>query len=131
MRITFAPSQKYSILLFLIVWFWVWGICPWNSSAPVAQAMEAAQAQHGHQEMDDTHHASKGTEHSCSGSIFYGFKSRNDRPQDHVSIQPVFLLADPVVPIVEIEYFLTPLLQRRTLPKLLAKYYQLYSVYRI
>ncbi|MCG3113305.1 MAG: hypothetical protein MCM46_15930 [Candidatus Manganitrophus sp. SB1] len=97
----------------------------------MAQAMEAAQAQHGHQEMDDTHHASKGTEHSCSGSIFYGFKSRNDRPQDHVSIQPVFLLADPVVPIVEIEYFLTPLLQRRTLPKLLAEYYQLYSVYRI
>lgn len=131
MKTIAAPSQKYSILLFLIVWFWVWGICPWNSSVSVAQAMEAADAQHGHQEMDNTHHASKGVEHSCSGSIFYGFKLRNDRPQDHVSIQPVSLLADPIVPIVEIENFQTPLLQRRILPKLLTEYYQLYSVYRI
>lgn len=131
MKTIAAPSQKYSILLFLIVWFWVWGICPWNSSASVAQAMEATHTQHGHQEVDDTHHASKGVAHSCSGSIFYGFKLRNGRPQDHVSIQPVSLLADPIVPIVEIENFQNPLLQRRTLPKLLTEYYQLYSVYRI
>ena len=52
----------------LLVWFFVWGVCPWDDNSAAAQTLITAHAGHGHQGMDDTHHASKGGEHSCSGS---------------------------------------------------------------
>lgn len=66
-----AHSRKYAIMSLLLLWFFLWGICPWDSSSAAAQPLEAAHTQHGHHGTDDTHHASKGSEHSCSGSILY------------------------------------------------------------
>lgn len=119
------------ILFFLVVWFFIWGICPWNNSSPVAQTAEATHADHGHHgDMDDTHHASKGTEHSCSGSISYSIKLKDVRPYEHV-VPVLALLPDLAIRLVQIHGRLRPPLERSTLPKLLTQYYQLYSVYRI
>lgn len=124
------------MLLFLAVWFFIWGICPWNSASSVAQAAQAAHAEHGHHgEADDTHHASKGTEHSCTGSISYSIKVKHDRPPDDSTpiqdlISPV-LPADRAVSLRRGDGLPTLLLERHTLPKRLTEYYQLYSVYRI
>lgn len=125
-------SRKCSMLLFLTVWFFIWGICPWNNASSVAQAAEAAHAEHGHHgEADDTHHASKGSEHSCTGSISYSMKLINDRPPDHSTpIQNLTLSTDSAIPLHQTHSLPRPL-QRHTLPKLLTEYYQLYSVYRI
>ena len=125
--------QKWMIPLLLIVWFWVWGICPWNNASAAAPAVKAAHTEHGHHGIDDTHHASKGTEHSCSGSISF---TKNDPKaasslRQPVSTQEGWLLSDPPSRLNEIDPFLKPLLERSTLPKLLTEYYQLYSVYRI
>ncbi|TAK07622.1 MAG: hypothetical protein EPO39_06195 [Candidatus Manganitrophaceae bacterium] len=123
--------RKYSIPLFLFLWFWVWGICPWSGSPTGAQAAESTHAAHGHHGMDDTHHASKGTEHSCSGSISYSSKLQNDRPHEQVSLQLLFLSTDPAICLSQAHGYRKPLFERSTLPKLLTEYYQLYAVYRI
>ncbi|MGB3941807.1 MAG: hypothetical protein WBK96_09975 [Candidatus Manganitrophaceae bacterium] len=68
---TLCLRHRLSISAFLLVWFFIWGICPWDTSSAAAQTVEAAHTQHGHQPVDDTHHTSKGIEHSCSGSISY------------------------------------------------------------
>ena len=126
-------ARKYSMLLFLTVWFFIWGICPWSTTASVAQGAEAADVGHSHHgEADGTHHASKGTEHSCTGSISYSMKLKNDRPPDHgAPIQGLTVSADPVISLPQPHGLPRPLLERHTLPKLLTEYYQLYSVYRI
>lgn len=127
-----SPFRKYSIPFFLLLWFWVWGICPWNSSSAVAEPLEAAHAGHGHQGEDDTHHASKGTEHSCSGSISYSNKSQNDRPHEQVvSLQSISSSMDSAIYLSQFHRYQKPLFERSALPKLLSEYYQLYSVYRI
>ncbi|MFQ5597604.1 MAG: hypothetical protein ACE5GK_06080 [Nitrospiria bacterium] len=61
-------KQRFSISALLLVWFFVWGVCPWDNASVAAQALGGAHARHGHREMDDTHHASKGGEHSCTMS---------------------------------------------------------------
>lgn len=128
-----APSlQKYAIPLLLIVWFWVWGICPWNNTSAAVQVAEAAHSEHGHHGIDDTHHASKGTEHSCSGSISF---SKSNQKTDQMLCYSTFtrdlsLLTDSAHPN-QIHRYLKPLFERNTLPKLLTEYYQLYAVYRI
>lgn len=126
------PSQKYTIPVLLVIWFLIWGICPWSSSSAIAQPAEAAHAAHGHHGMDDTHHASKGMEHSCSGSISYSSKLQKDRPYEQV------VLNQRISPSAETDAYMSQthgrrklLLERRSLPKRLTKYYQLYSVYRI
>ena len=129
-----VPSvQKYTIPLLLIVWFWVWGICPWNSASAAAQVVEAAHADHGHHGVDDTHHASKGTEHSCSGAISFSKSNlKADQSLCHSAVtQDLSLLTDPAGPLNPIDGYLKPIFERNTLPKLLTEYYQLYSVYRI
>lgn len=125
--------QKYSTVVFLFLWFWVWGVCPWDSSSPVAQPLESAHAQHGHQAADDTHHASKGTEHSCSGSISYSsIKLQKDRPNEQVIlIQHIFPSVEPAVYLSQTHGHQKLLFERSTLPKLLTEYYQLYAIYRI
>ncbi|MCG3113299.1 MAG: hypothetical protein MCM46_15900 [Candidatus Manganitrophus sp. SB1] len=124
--------RKYSTPVFLLLWFWIWGICPWDSSSAVAQPLEAAHAQHGHRSADDTHHASKGTEHSCSGSISYSSKLQKDRPYEQVVlIQHIFPSTDPADWQRRSNGYQQPLFERSTLPKLLTEYYQLYAVYRI
>lgn len=125
-------SRKCSIAFFLTVWFFVWGVCPWGD-APVAQGAEAADAEHRHHGgADETHHASKGTEHSCTGSISYSMKLQSDRPLDHsIPIQDLMSSADPVISLHRPHGLLRPLCERHALPKLLTEYYQLYSVYRI
>jgi hypothetical protein len=126
-----SPVQKYMIPLLLIVWFWVWGICPWNEASGADQASETAPVGHGHHEVDDTHHASKGTEHSCSGSVSYQNKSQNEQPHEAGIFLQNGSLPDPIIRLIQHHGILKPLLQRSTLPKLLTEYYQLYSVYRI
>ena len=125
-------SRKCSIVFFLTVWFFIWGVCPWND-ASVAQVPEAADAEHRHHgEADNTHHASKGAEHSCTGSISYSMKLKNDRPLDHgIPIRDLTFSADPVISLHLPHGLPMPLLERHSLPKLLTEYYQLYSVYRI
>lgn len=126
------PSQKYTIPVLLIVWFFIWGICPWNSSSAVAQPAEAAHAAHGHHGMDDTHHASKGTEHSCSGAISY---SQNNLKTDQAllasSPTQVPTLTDPTVSSNQNSGFFKLVIERSTLPKIMTEFYQLYSIYRI
>ncbi|MCG3117853.1 MAG: hypothetical protein LLH30_19455 [Candidatus Manganitrophus sp. SA1] len=129
-----APlSRKCSIPFFLTVWFFIWGICPWSAPSFVAQAAETAHAEQGHhREADETHHASKGTEHSCTGSISYSVKLKNDRPPDHgVALPNLTFPDDPSISLHPTRGLPKPLLERETLPKLLTEYYQLYSIYRI
>jgi hypothetical protein len=127
--------RKATILLTLIVWFWVWGICPWDVSSEAAHAGQAAHAAHGHQEADDTHHASKGSEHSCAGSGVYNSNEDLLKTGWH-QLQALFsqdftLEANPIVRPLQADGFLASLLERAVLPKLLSDYYRLYSVYRI
>jgi hypothetical protein len=124
--------RKYSISFFLLLWFWVWGICPWDSAATAAHPLETAHTEHGHHGMDDTHHASKGTEHSCSGSISYSSKLQKDRPCEQVVwSHPIFPSTDPGVRLNQSHGYQKLLFERSTLPKLLTEYYQLYAIYRI
>lgn len=124
--------RKYSILVLLTVWFFIWGICPSDSFSQITQAMEAVHTGHGHHhEMDHTHHSSKGTEHSCSGSIVYS--------SDNSILGLVFSQTSVLVPPIDtepdnlsqVDEFQKLLFERSTLPKLISEYYQLYSVYRI
>lgn len=126
-------SQKTTIPLLLLVWFFIWGICPWSNSSAVAQQTGATHAKHGHHEVDDTHHASKGTEHSCSGSISLSKNNlKSDRPLcANVFSENISLSTDLGFRPNHNHDFLRHLFERSTLPKLLAEYYQLYSVYRI
>lgn len=128
------PSiRKYMIPLLLLVWFWIWGICPWNDASLAAQVLEASHTKQGHHGVDDTHHASKGTEHSCSGSISF---TQNNLKTDQTlclsfSKEHVPLSIDPAIILSRTLGFLRPIFERNTLPKLLTAFYQLYAVYRI
>lgn len=93
-----SSKRRSSIFILLLVWFFIWGICPWDNASAVAQPLNAAQARHGRQEMDDTHHASKGITHSCTGpvSIFkqestWGKSSLKSLPENCSSGSIVFL----------------------------------------
>lgn len=122
------PGNRTTTCLLVLVWFLIWGICPWNGASSVAQAGEATHAEHGHHgDVDDTHHASKGAEHSCSGSISYSGKVQKERPQE----QTFSICIDPLIHLRQAHGYQKPLLERGALPKLLTEYYQLYSVYRI
>ncbi len=68
MRYFQAPKNRFSISLLLFVWFFIWGVCPWDNNSASAQTLMTAHAGHGHQKTDDTHHTSKGGEHTCSRS---------------------------------------------------------------
>lgn len=62
---------RVPIAVFAVLWYIVWGICLWDDHAAAAQPYYAAHTDHGHaagHETDGSHHASKGTEHSCTGS---------------------------------------------------------------
>jgi hypothetical protein len=127
--------RKGNILLILIVWFWVWGICPWDASGEAAHAGQAAHAAHGHHEADDTHHASKGAEHSCAGAGIYnsnqnllkiGWLQIDAAPPHNLSFE-----IDLPDPPFRTDGRLFSLLERAVLPKLRTEYYRLYSVYRI
>lgn len=127
--------RKASILLVLIVWFWVWGICPWDASSQAAQIGQAAHAAHGHQDADDTHHASKGPEHSCAGAGVYS-SNQNLLKIGWFQLHAVFsynltLEANPAALPFQADGLPSSLLERTVLPKLLTEYYRLYSVYRI
>ena len=127
--------RKASIFLTLIVWFWIWGICPWDVSSEAAHAGQAAHAAHGHHEADDTHHASKGIEHSCAGAGVYN-SNQNLLKIGWLQFHALFsedltLQASPIVRSLQADGFLASLLERTVLPKLLSDYYRLYSVYRI
>ncbi len=127
--------RNANIIFILIVWFWVWGICPWDASSQAAQIGQAAHAAHGHQEADDIHHASKGAEHSCAGAGVY--TSNEDllkvgwHPLHAVSSHDLPFGADRAARPIQTDGFLSSLLERMVLPKLLTEYYRLYSVYRI
>lgn len=129
----YPPRSKPGILLLLAVWFLVWGICPWSDSLAAAEGPESAHPLHDHHEADDTHHASKGAEHSCSGSISF---TKNDLKADQTFCQSLSghdpqRSADPAIRLIQDHGILKPLLRRNVLPKLLTRYYQLYSVYRV
>jgi hypothetical protein len=126
--------NRTTICLLVLVWFVIWGICPWNSSSSVAQAGEATHDAHGHHgDVDDTHHASKGTEHSCSGSISYSSKVQKERPQEQTFsvYQHPSLFTDPLIHLRQAHGYQKSLVEKSNLPKLLTEYYQLYSIYRI
>lgn len=127
--------RKANILLVLVIWFWIWGICPWDVSSEAAHAGQAAHASHGHHEADDTHHASKGIEHSCAGAGAYN-SNQNLLKIGWLQFHAVFsqdltLQASSVARPLQADGFLVSLLERAVLPKLLSDYYRLYSVYRI
>ncbi|MBI3802194.1 MAG: hypothetical protein HY282_00325 [Nitrospirae bacterium] len=111
--------------LLLIVWFFIWGICPWSNATPMAQAA----GEHAHPGADRSHHSSKGAEHSCSGSISYSKSDLgSDRLLDSVEpIEPALILAGCPAGSNRLPYFF----ELTSLPRLLNAYYQLYSVYRI
>lgn len=126
MKINGATSTYLNPLL-LIVWFFIWGICP--NTTPRVQAAEALPVHPNHHEADDTHHASKGAEHSCSGSISY---SKSDLGSDRLwssaeSSETAVFIVDPSSGLPHPPYFF----ELTFLPRLLTAYYQLYSVYRI
>ncbi|MDC4204715.1 MAG: hypothetical protein MPW14_16145 [Candidatus Manganitrophus sp.] len=113
--------------LFLVIWFFIWGICPWDNTLSAAQAGNPGA--HGHSEATDPHHASKGTEHSCSGSISY---SKSDLGSERCLSQtePVgttVVVPDRPIRLNDPSYFF----ELSFLPRLFTDYYQLYSIYRI
>lgn len=127
------PIRKCSVLVVLTIWFFIWGICPSDNSSPKAQAREMADTRHGHPyEMDHTHHSSKGTEHSCSGSIVYNSDNSNlglvFSHTTSVLIPPIDTDSDN---LSKVDEFQKLLFERNSLPKLISQYYHLYSVYRI
>lgn len=108
--------------LFLVIWFFIWGLCPWDNTLCAAQAGE------GHPG-SQTHHASRGTEHSCAGSISY---SKSDLGSERYLSQTDPIGITVVVPdrparLNDLPYFF----ELSFLPRLLTDYCQLYSVYRI
>lgn len=130
-----ALSFRTSKVLFvLIIWFWVWGICPWDSSSAATPVMQGVHAQHGHQAAGETHHASKGGEHSCANPTLYS--SSQFQKDGHL-----FLIDGPfsftavlwnLMLSADLSGYLPSSFQPRTfLPKLLTEYYQLYSIYRL
>jgi len=80
-----SSEKRFFTFILLLVWFFVWGICPWDNNSAAAQPIMATHAGHGHQEMDDTHHASKGVEHSCVGAILI---SNQQSHEGKNSLQP-------------------------------------------
>lgn len=125
---TKRPAFIYFNPVLLIVWFFIWGICPWSPTASVAQAAETAHAAHGHHGMEETHHASKGTEHSCSGSISY---TKSDLGSDRVLNRPGSVEATAITAGGPVRLNLPYFFDATFLPRLLTAYHQLYSVYRI
>ena len=129
------PSgHRLVVSLFVLLWFFVWGVCPWDRSSSAAHAGEATHANHGHHgDMDDTHHASKGTEHSCSGSISYSSNAQKERLYEQVGSvgRQTFAPAELSFRLTQSHGYQKPLFERNILPKLLTEYYQLYSIYRI
>lgn len=125
--------RKYSILVLLTVWFFIWGICPSDSSSQITQAMEAAHTSHGHHhEMDHAHHSSKGTEHSCSGSIVYNSDNSNlGLVFSHTTTASILPIDTDSDNLSQVDEFQKLLFERNSLPKLISQYYHLYSVYRI
>ncbi|MFY9271108.1 MAG: hypothetical protein WAO55_15300 [Candidatus Manganitrophaceae bacterium] len=125
----FDVRHRVSISVFLLTWFFVWGICPWENPSATAQPLRAVHVGHGHREGDDTHHASKGSEHGCTGSISYTKKSEDSRYPLHAVAPLISLLAvaSPPIGFDRHPYFF----ESTFLPKQLTEYYQLYSVYRI
>lgn len=121
-------------LFLLIIWFWVWGICPWESSSAMTQVMQDGHAGHGHQETNETHHASKGGEHSCANPTLYsnpyfqkdGPLSLIDGPSSFTAV-----LRNPAFSVDSSDCLPNAFLPRAFLPKLLTDYYQLYSNYRL
>ncbi|HEY5600374.1 MAG TPA: hypothetical protein VIK48_06750 [Candidatus Manganitrophaceae bacterium] len=121
-------SFKKEVPFVLIAWFWIWGICPWSAASPAAFASETTHERHGHHEADDAHHASKGTEHSCSGSISY---SKNDFEAGRDQSISAHDSSPSPGPAFRPDQIRPSFHQRAFLPKLFTEYYQLYSVYRI
>lgn len=123
------------VFLLLIIWIWVWGICPWDSSSAATQVMPDGHVQHGHQEAGETHHASKGGEHSCANPTLYSsYQFQRDRlPLHLVDGLSSFtaLLWSPAFSVSTSDYPPAPFQPYAFLPKLLTEYYQLYSNYRI
>lgn len=118
-------TSTYLNPLLLIVWFFIWGICPWSNAA--AHPGEAPTQSH-HQ-TDHTHHASKGSEHSCSGSISY---SKSDLGSDRL-LNPAGAIEATIADDISLSGRHDPsyFFELTSLPRLLTAYYQLYSVYRI
>ncbi|HIE66308.1 MAG: hypothetical protein ABGX83_09420 [Nitrospira sp.] len=129
------PSSKKRLFTFVLlpVWFFVWGICPWDNASVAAQPLVATHAGHGHQEMDDTHHTSKGVEHSCVGAISLS-KQQSNWGKD--SLQPlprnessgsIFVFAQfhqpPHLPL--------PFSQTLRLPKRFSNLYQIHQSFRL
>lgn len=127
-----AHSRKYAITPLLLLWFFLWGICPWDGSSAAAQPLEAAHAQHGHHGTDDAHHASKGSEHSCSGAISL---VKNELPKEKELLKSVSLADHSIANPLYSLHFVGPLPRSfsntMVLPKLLSNLYQLHSNYRI
>lgn len=122
-----GATSLYLNPLLLIVWFFIWGLCPWSAPASIVQAPGPAHAEHAGRK-SDTHHAAKGTEHSCSGAISY---SKSDLGSDRLLnatglIETTVLIANHPGSNRPPYFF-----ESTFLPKLLTAYYQLYSVYRI
>lgn len=121
------------VLLLLIIWFWVWGICPWESSSAATPVMQGGHAQHGHQATGETHHASKGGEHSCANPTLYsscqfqkdGPPSFSDGSSSFTAVLWSLALS------VDSGYLPNSFQPHIFLPKLLTEYYQLYSNYRL
>ena len=66
--------SKISLVALLVLWYIVWGVCPWNNASAAAQPYYTAHTSHGHaagHPAEESHHASKGSEHSCTGSAAY------------------------------------------------------------
>lgn len=122
------------IFLLLIVWFWVWGICPWDSSSAATWMMPDGHVQHDHQEAGETHHASKGDEHSCANPTLYSSSQfQRDRLPPLVNGFSFFaaFLGSPAFSASTSDDLPAPFRPHAFLPKLLTEYYQLYSNYRI
>lgn len=127
-----ACPRKYIVPL-LLLWFLIWGICPWDISSAAAQPLEAAHTRHGHQATEDTHHASKGSEHSCSGAVSF---TKNDLQKDKHLLQTVAsvdcsVLTDLTRHVPSTGPLPLSFSDTGVLPKLLSDFYQLYSNYRI
>jgi hypothetical protein len=120
-------KKRSFFLLYIILSFSLWLICPWNSLSLAASSYASTHTAHGHPSAheEDTHHASKGNDHGCINPFSYSEEDTSSK------ISSVYLGA------LEIEAFthqvttVTIYLFDPHPPKFLIRLYQFYSVYRI
>lgn len=118
-------SKKPFFLLFLILSFSIWLICPWNNLSLEASSYASTHTAHGHPSAheDESHHASKGIDHGCTNPFSYSKEDTSSK------ISSSYIEALEIESSTHQATTVTIQLFDPHPPKFLIHLYQIYSVY--